>query len=311
VPTNYKPVNRISLFAQVSTSNSVAEVVSTVRTAARQGFGAIWLSQYDGIDSLIALAVAAREVPRIRLGTAVVPIQGRHPIPLAQQALTLSDAAGPGRFTLGIGVGHPFISDGWYGIPYEHVVSVCNEQIQALSSLLSVRREVDLVGAHLTARVKLALTAPPPGLVIAALGPRMVEIAGRFSDGAVTWMTGPRTLRARIGPALRRAAEMDGRPEPRLIVGLPICVTDDEGCARERLAPMMNESAKMPAYQRTLEEEGVTDPVDLALVGREDQVRETLEGIFDAGATEFLANVVGTQDEQARTRELLLLSAST
>ena len=121
-------ITEMTLFAPAvsiyggSDATTVSEVVARVRAAADEGFPAFWLPQTAGLDALTALAVAAREVPSIGLGTAVVPVQGRHPIPLAQQALTLSDAAGEGRVTLGIGVTHKPVSEGWYGIPYSSVV---------------------------------------------------------------------------------------------------------------------------------------------------------------------------------------------
>src|SRR3954449_11831872 len=96
---------RIALYGG-SDATTVDEVVARVRSAKAEGFGSIWFPQTAALDALTALAVAGREGPDIELGPAVVPIQGRHPIPLAQQALTVADAAGGGRFTLGIGATH-------------------------------------------------------------------------------------------------------------------------------------------------------------------------------------------------------------
>src|SRR6202030_258576 len=129
---------------------TVTQVVERVRLAAADGFGSIWFAQGAGLDTMTALAVAGAEVPAIRIGTAVVPIQGRHPIPLAQQALTVADAAGPGRFTLGIGVSHAPVSETWYGIPYREVVGLCREELEALAPLLSEARQADVAGGHLT-----------------------------------------------------------------------------------------------------------------------------------------------------------------
>jgi 5,10-methylenetetrahydromethanopterin reductase len=284
---------------------SVEGVVARVRAAAADGLDAIWFPQTAALDALTALAVAGRDVPGIDLGTAVVPIQGRHPIPLAQQALTVADAVGPDRLTLGIGVTHAPVSEGWYGIPYGQVVALCREELEALHGLLGPDRRAHVEGEHLTARLALSLHGPAPGLVVAALGPKMLELAGRFADGTVTWMTGPRTLARSVVPALRDAAAAAGRPAPRVVVGLPVCVTSDPAGARERLSPAMAGSAQMASYRRMVAAEGVAAPVDLALVGDDDEVRERLEGLVAAGATEVLANVVGDDDERARTRALL------
>lgn len=289
-----------------SDTATVDDVVTRVRTAASEGFPSIWFPQTAGLDALTALAVAAVSVPTIRLGTAVVPIQGRHPIPLAQQALTVADAAGPGRFTLGVGVTHAVVSEGWYGVPYRDVVTLFGEELEALDGLLSTRRQAEVEGAHLTARLKLSVPVAPPGLVVAALGPKMLRLAGRLSDGTVTWMTGPKTLATQVVPQITAAAAEAGRPAPRVIAGLPICVTGSREEARDRIRPILAGSARMPSYGRQLAAEGLDDPVDLAYIGDEAEVAGRLASLEGIGVTELLANVIGTEEEVARTRSFLV-----
>ena len=287
-------------------TTTVDAVVARVDAAATEGFGSIWFPQTAGLDVLTALAVAAAKVPGIRLGTAVVPIQGRHPIPLAQQALTVADAAGPGRFTLGVGVTHAVVSEGWYGIPYHDVVALCEEELEALDGFLSTRRQADVEGVYLTARLTLSVPVAQPGLVVAALGPKMLRLAGRYSDGTVTWMTGPKTLASQVVPQITAAATKAGRPTPRVIAGLPICVTSDREEARDRIRPILAGSARMPSYGRQLAAEGLDDPVDLACIGDETEVAGRLSSLNGIGVTELLANVLGTEEEVARTRSFLV-----
>jgi 5,10-methylenetetrahydromethanopterin reductase len=289
-----------------SDTTTVDAVVARVKAASTEGFGSIWFPQTAGLDALTALAVAAVKVPGIRLGTAVVPIQGRHPIPLAQQALTVADAAGPGRFTLGIGVTHAVVSEGWYGVPYGDVVALCEEELEALDGLLSTGRQADVEGVYLTAHLKLSVPVAPPSLVVAALGPKMLRLAGRFSDGTVTWMTGPKTLADQVVPALTAAAAEAGRPAPRVIAALPICVTSDREGARDRIRPILAGSARMPSYGRQLAAEGLDDPVDLACIGDEAEVAGRLSSLIGIGVTELLGNVLGTEEEVARTRSFLV-----
>jgi F420-dependent oxidoreductase-like protein len=285
---------------------TVDAVVARVRAAEEEGFGAIWFPQTAGLDALTALAVAGVRVPGIRLGTAVVPIQGRHPIPLAQQALTVADAIGPDRFTLGVGVTHAPVSEGWYGIPYDDVVALCAEELAALDGLFSERRQADLEGSHLTARLRLSVGVARPGLVVAALGPRMLALAGRYADGTVTWMTCPVTLGRQVVPEITAAAAAAGRPAPRVIAGLPICVTNHLEEARERIRPGLTGAATMASYKRMVQAEGLRDPVDLAVVGNEREVEARLEALEGLGVTELLANVLGTEEEVARTRAFLV-----
>ena len=295
---------RVGLFGR-SGGTTVGQAVEEARAAAADGFGAFWYPQVAGLDALTTLAVIAREVPDLHLGTSVVPIQGRHPLPLALQALTVADAAGPGRFTLGIGVTHAIVSEGWFGMPYRGIVDVCAETLTALNGLLSADRRADVDGSHVSVHAAVPLGVAPPGLVLAALAPRMVELAGRRSDGTVTWMTGPKALAERITPRLRDAAREAGRPDPRIIVGAQICVTDDVAAAREHLRPQMERSSMMPSYHRQMTDEGLTDPVDLALVGDASVVAQRLRDFEAAGMTELCADVVGSAADQRLTREFL------
>ena len=295
---------RISVFCGVDVV-SADQAVDRARAAAADGFDAIWYAQGFGLDALTALAVVAHEVTDIDLGTAVVPIQGRHPLPLALQALTVSGIAGPGRFSLGLGVTHPVVSEGCFGVPYSSAVALCTEEMAALAGLLGPERTVDHDGDRLTVRGTLAVDAPSPSLVLAALGPKMLEVAGRYSDGTVTWMTGAATLARDVVPALAGAAEAAQRQAPRVVVGLPVCVTDDVDGARQRLGVGMAGAARMPSYQRMLTAEGVAEPVDIALIGSEEVVEERIGHLAGAGATELLANVQGEPDEVARTRQFL------
>ena len=300
---------RIAIYGG-SDATTVDEVVRRVKAAADEGFGSFWLPQTAGLDALTALAVAAREVATIGLGTAVVPIQGRHPIPLAQQALTLADTAGEGRVTLGVGVTHKPVSEGWYGISYKSVVGLCEEELRALDGLLSSARKADVDGEYLSAHIELPLAVARPGLVVAALGPKMLDLAGRYADGTVTWMTGVATLRDDVVPRLRAAADAASRPAPRVIVGIPVCVTGDVAGARARLGPGMAGTARMASYARMIAAEGVAEPVDIALIGDEDTVAQRIDALAEAGMTELLANVLGDPDERARSRAFLAARSS-
>ena len=284
---------------------TVAAVTGAVRDAADAGFDGVWLPQTLSVDALSALAVAASQVPDIHVGTAVVPLQGRHPFPLAQQALTAADAAGPGRFTLGVGVTHAFVSETFYGFPYRDAVALCREELQALAGLLGPDRKANVAGRFVVTQVGLTMQGPSPSLVVAALGPKMLELAGELSDGTVTWMTGPRTLRTRIVPAISEAAARARRSAPRVIAGLPVCVTSDVTAARDAVRPRIQAAAQMPSYRRQLELEGIDDVAQLAIVGDADHVLASISALAEAGVTELMADVFGSTDEQDRTREVL------
>lgn len=284
---------------------SAADVVAAARQARDEGFNTLWLPQTLTFDAMTALAVAAAAVPDVNLGTAVVPIQGRHPIPLAQQALTVADVAGPGRFTLGIGVTHAPLSEGFYGIPYADVVDLCREELDALDGLLSADRTTSVEGRHLTARGRLMVDTPAPEVLLAALGPKMLELAGTRTDGTVTWMTGPHTLATQVVPAIREAAAAAGRPNPRVVAGLPVCVTHDPAAARDLVRPRIEGAGQMASYRRQLAAEGLDDVADLAIIGDADDVAEQIDALVTLGVTELMADVVGTEAEVEATIAVL------
>ena len=295
---------KISLFCGADVT-TLSDATERVQAAATEGFDGVWFAQGFNLDALTAIAVLGGRVPGIGLGTSVLPIQGRHPLPLALAALTAADAIGPGRMTLGIGVSHRVVSEGVFEIPYAEAVARCREELVVLDQLLSEGRSTDFSGSTLSAHAKISAATPRPRLLLAALGPRMLELAGELADGTITWMTGPRALERDVMPVLRASAERAQRPAPVVVAGLPICVTNDVDTARSALSDAMKGPASMPSYRRMLEAEGVGDPVEIALVGSEAEVADRLEHLAAIGVDEVLANVSGTREEQIETRRFL------
>jgi 5,10-methylenetetrahydromethanopterin reductase len=286
-----------------SSPGSVDGLVAAAKSAHEDGFGSYWTSQIFSLDALTALAVAAREVPDIRFGTGVVPIQPRHPMMLAGQALTVSQVSG-GRLDLGIGLSHQMVVEGMWGLPFDKPVRQMREYLEALGPLLR-GEDPQLSGEIVTARGGLEVKADPPSVLVAALGPQMLKVTGRLADGTVTWMTGPRTLADLTVPTIQAAAEEAGRPEPRVVAALPICVTEDEADARARAAQEFAVYGMLPSYRAMLDREGMAGPEDLAIVGSEDAVAARIAEVADAGASTLVAAEFGTPDEQAATRQLL------
>jgi alkanesulfonate monooxygenase SsuD/methylene tetrahydromethanopterin reductase-like flavin-dependent oxidoreductase (luciferase family) len=143
---------------------------------------------------------------------------------------------------------------------------------------------------------------------VAALAPRMLALAGRETDGTITWMTGPKTIREHTVPRIREAASAAGRPAPRVVVGLPVAVTTDPAAARASAAHGFQIYGMLPSYRSMLDREGVEGPGDVAIVGDEAVVGEALERLAEAGATDFLAipfRVRGDDGALDRTRGLL------
>jgi alkanesulfonate monooxygenase SsuD/methylene tetrahydromethanopterin reductase-like flavin-dependent oxidoreductase (luciferase family) len=149
-----------------------------------------------------------------------------------------------------------------------------------------------------------ALPTPPP-VLIAALGPRMLQLAGERTAGTITWMTGAATIESYVSPTIRAAAAAAGRPDPRVVVCLPVCVTDDAASARERLGPAIGSYRDIPSYSAMLDREGVADAIDVAIIGNADQVGAALTGLASRGATDVAAIPLGNPDEVSATWDLI------
>jgi F420-dependent oxidoreductase-like protein len=151
--------------------------------------------------------------------------------------------------------------------------------------------------------------ATPCPVMIAALAPMMLRIAGELADGTITWMTGVKTIDSHIVPRINRAAEAAGRPRPRVVVGLPVAVTDDPAGARERAGKYFTIYGQLPNYRRVLDLEGAAGPADVAVVGNEEAVAAQIKGFAFAGATDFAAAMFPAEDPPpasiGRTRALL------
>lgn len=290
----------------VDVSGTLDDVVGRIRSAADDGFATAWLSQIFGYDALTVLAVAGREVPGIELGTAVVPTYPRHPTMLAAQALTTSAATG-GRLALGIGLSHQIVIEHMYGYSFDKPARHMREYLSVLMPLLR-GEQVSFQGETLKAATMGPLDvrdAPTPAVLLAALAPVMLRLAGSVADGTVTWMTGPATVADHIVPSITLAADEGGRPAPRVAVGLPVSVTADVDAAKAQAAEIFAIYGTLPSYRAMLDREGAAGPADVAIVGDEEAVADAVRRLADTGATEFFGAVFGSPEDQARTTKVL------
>ncbi len=290
---------RIGVFDRVS---SLETFVAELRAAADHGVGGYWITQAFGTDTLTVIGALARDVD-LTIGTAVVPAHPRHPMVLAQQALTTNLLVG-GRLQLGIGPSHPSVVEPCWGLSYERPARFMAEYVEALTAALTQR--VRFRGEVLTARGDLDIPgAPVPPVLVSALGPRMLELTGRLAAGTVTWMVGPRTLAELTVPTIRAAAAAARRPEPQVVACVPACVTERPeralAAARDRLAWYDG----LPSYRAMLQREGLGSAVELAIAGDEATVRRAVDAYRDAGATTLAVQPFGAPEERAATLRLV------
>ena len=290
--------------AQPDLDTKVQQVVD----AESDGFDSYWTPQVMGIDALTVIALAGQKTVRVQMGTAVVPTFARHPLALAQQALTANAATG-GRLNLGIGLSHQPVVEGRLGLSFDRPALHMREYLTVLGGLVHDGR-ADFSGELFEVNTALETSsAPSMPILVAALGPRMLRVAGELADGSVTWMVGPKTLETHIVPRITHAAGSAGRPAPRVCVGVPIAATDDPDAAGREAASRFKRYGSLPSYRRMLDIEGAEGPEQVTIFGDEAEVERRIRGLADAGATELVAAVFPVGDDELgsmrRTRSLL------
>ena len=290
------------------TGGTIDGLVAQAKQAEADGFASGWFANIFGMDAIIAATVCSLATSRIELGTAVVPTYPRHPVAMAQAALSAA-AIARGRFTLGIGLSHQIVIEGMLGLSFAKSYSHMREYLAVLGPLVR-NGTVSFAGDQFRVNANMAVPggAPCP-ILIAALAPKMLALAGSETDGTITWMTGPKTLREHTVPRICEAARAAGRPTPRVVVGLPIAVTSDIAAARAAASRTFQIYGMLPSYRAMLDREGAEGPANVAIVGDESAVGEALERLGETGATDLLAvpfPVEGDADAVARTRRLLV-----
>src|SRR5918994_2154990 len=280
-------------------STKVDRLRTDARWAEEAGLASVWIPQIpDEFDALTAATLVGTETSRIEIGTAVVPVQPRHPIALAQQALSTQAVCG-GRLALGLGVSHHWVIDEMLGLPYEKPARTMRAYLDVLDAALAGPGPVDVGNELFRVHNPLAITdiAPTP-VLLAALGPVMLRLAGARADGTILWMADERAIGGHIAPTITQAAEEAGRPAPRIVAGVPVCLCrDDEvDAAVARTNRILSEAEVSPNYQRLLDHGDARNVGDLLAAGSEASVEKRLRAFADAGVTDVSVRVVPIGD---------------
>ena len=288
---------------QRATADGVGEQLAQIEAL---GYDSAWMPGIpNGPDVLTLFAATAHRTSRIEVGPAIVSAHGRHPVALASQALTLHDAL-HGRLTLGIGVSHQRVVEDFFGLDYAHPARFMTEYLQILRPLLRGEK-AEVAGAMLRTSYRLDVPAPgAPSVFLAALGPQMLDVAGTWSDGAATWMVGPRTLAEHTVPLVRAAAERVGRPEPRILASLPMLLTNDDAAAATWAEEEFAMYGRLPAYKPVIEREGVDSAAGIAVYGDEGTLTKAVQRVRDAGVTDLQITTFGGDEGRRRTIEFLI-----
>lgn len=293
---------------------SVDKIVQQAQQAESDGFTSLWYASAVAGDPLVAMAMAGRATNAIELGTAVLQTYPCHPLLQANRVAATANAIGRPGLTLGLGPSHePLVRD-VLGMSYDHPGRNTEEYLHIISRLLH-GQAVDLDGHDWTTHTPpqaVALDHPVP-ILLSALSPRMLRIAGQYADGVVLWMASATVIESRIAPVLHAAAQSSNRPSPRIVAGLPVVVHDDIAEARSAVAAMSTMYSGMSNYRRIIEAGGGSTPADVAIIGDELAVQAQLEHLVNVGATDIWAQPIGVGEDRTRktaslnrTRQLLI-----
>jgi F420-dependent oxidoreductase-like protein len=284
-------------------------IVQQAVDAEADGFTSIWYASATFGDPLVAMALAGKATTSIELGTSVLQTYTCHPVLQANRAVATASAMGRPGLTLGVGPSHQPVIEGMFGLSYEGVGAHTEEYIDVLAPLTrgdAVHHHgdhfrVDLPGA--------GAPAQPVSVMLSALAPRLLRVAGEHTDGTILWMGNARAVETHVAPRITAAATAAGRPAPRIVAGLPVAVHDDVDEARAAAASAFAMYGTLPNYQRILEHGGVSGPAEAAIVGDEASVTGQIEALFAAGATDVWAAPFPVGDDRSasrrRTRSLL------
>jgi F420-dependent oxidoreductase-like protein len=270
-------------------------LLEDIQAAEQDGFCSLWFPQVPGyLDAMTAMALVGQVTERIELGTAVVPLQTRHPIAMAQQALT-TQLACRGRFTLGLGPSHHWIVQDQLGLSYDRPAHLMRNYLAVLNAAVRGPGPVDVDNELFSVHSPLNVADPMPmPILIAALAPVMLRLAGEQTAGTILWMADERAIGEHVAPRITKAASDAGRPSPRIVAGVPValCAKSDADAAREYANQMLGHAELSPNYVRLLEHGDATDVGDVMAVGNESSVIERLRRFADAGVTDLAARVV-------------------
>jgi len=296
-------------------ATKVTRMQEDAQWADAAGFASVWVPQVpDDFDALTAAAVVGAATTRIEVGTAVVPVQPRHPVALAQQALSVQ-AVCAGRLALGLGVSHHWVIEEMLGLPYERPAQTMAAYLDVLEQALRGPGTIEVENALFRVHNPLDITdIGPTPVLLAALGPLMLRLAGERTDGTILWMADERAISTHVVPHITQAAEAAGRPAPRVVAGVPVCLCRDDEveAAVARTNRILSEAEVSPNYQKLLSHGDALGVGDILAAGGEAAIGKRLRAFADAGVTDFSARVVplgeGREERltsSRRTREFL------
>jgi alkanesulfonate monooxygenase SsuD/methylene tetrahydromethanopterin reductase-like flavin-dependent oxidoreductase (luciferase family) len=279
----------------VSTGRSLEQAITRVRLAESLGYDSVFTTHIAGRESLTVVTAYALATTRIRVGTGVVPLYTRTPATMAQTAATIDELSG-GRLTLGLGVSHRLIVEGWHGQTIDQPVDEMREYVAIVRAILG--GEDPPAGAKWRTAFRLAGLDPRPELpiFIAALSPAMLRLAGEIGDGVMLWLCNPSYVRDVVMPAVRDGRAEGGKPLEgfEIVAAVPAARTDQVKDAYDAIRGELLTYFGLPFYRTMIERSGYG--ADIAAY---DAAQGDPQAMRAAISDEFLEALTAVGDEEA------------
>jgi F420-dependent oxidoreductase-like protein len=287
------------LAVSIDAVKTLDDSVTRVKVAERLGYESVWVTQLPNArDASLVIAAYANATQRVRFGTGVLPIYTRHPTAMAQMAATLDELSG-GRFILGMGVSHKVTVESMWGMRLESPANAMREYLDIVrTSLRDGGCSID--GKHFSAHWAYSgPRRPEMPIMISALRPRMLDLAGEKADGIVLWMCSPAYIRDHVVPAVTAGRQKAGKTMDgfEIMAAIPVCLTTDRAGGQAVFRQTVERYANPALYYRKMMDasgfaselaageisEAMLD--ELSGIGDGEQVREVIRRYREAGVT--------------------------
>ena len=309
----------------ISAGRSLDDAIARAKRADELGFDSVYTTHIATRDSLTVLTAYAAATERVRLGTGVLPIFSRTPASTAQTAATIDEYSG-GRMVIGLGVSHKVTVENWFDSEIVKPVTQMREYAQIVRAILT--GEQPPKGEFFNTKFGFMGYPPRPELpiYIAALSPRMLQLAGEIADGVMLWLCNPDYIRDVVVPEVAKGREKAGKDLDGfdVVAAVPAAVTDDRDGVLETMRGDLVTYMSLPFYRRMLERSGFEDEIAtfdegmgagdvdkakagisermldaLAGIGSPDDVRAAVERYRDAGAVSPCIGAIPRTDFEA------------
>ena len=277
--------------AFVNMGRKPEQAYERVRLVESLGYESVWNNHLLGFDAMVSAAAYAGVSKTIGIGTGVLPILPRHPSAMAQEAASVDVLSG-GRFNLGIGCSHRLTMEDMLGLDLSHPVAVMREYLTVVTSLLRTGG-VDFSGHYYNVKFGFAgldRARENQPVLIAALAPKMLELAGEMADGVVLWLAAPQYIENTVVPIVSAARAKAGKSMDGfdILAAVPAAVTENVEAGRDALRAFLVTYCALPFYRKTLESAGFGPDLERfdaeGASGLSNQMLDALGGIGDAEA---------------------------